>query len=411
MNASRSRGLALAGLALATLLTTGCESPPVVPAEDRQQQTPTARIEGNVVAQGRARGNAIVFLYDTERPPPPQGTGRPVSFIVIPQQELFGPELDTDAQGPFTAPFIFTLVPPGRYLLRGFIDVDTCRAGSQPCHGPDFIPWYTVTAEPNVGDVPGAAVDPVTLVPRVVEVSLSADGLPQPALGVSVSFSEAATVLVDRPAFEVVGSSRFEPGESLKLLQLRAHPIREGGVDLRAPVFLVGFMDENHDGVPDDTNGDGTPEFWPRVVVRKLADGSLLTDENDLDGDGVIDAQGKDYASADGTLDGQPDLAVLAAGLVPDAFLPDLLDAEGRPRTDLLLPMTELTVAVRRLALDARDPSAPTPLQTPPPGRYAVIVLQPSGQVWRVPNELSPELAQPLGFPALQSQAFFLEVP
>jgi hypothetical protein len=411
MTCLRSRGLALAGLTLCTLLALGCEPPTVVPTEDRQQRTVTARIEGNVVVQGRARGNAVVFLYDATRPPPPQGTGRPVSFVIVPQEAIFASDLDTGSLGPFTAPFVFPLVPPGRYLLRGFIDTDTCRAGKQPCHGPDFIPWFNVTAEPNVDDVAGAAVDPVTRVPRVVEVGVSDSGVPLPVLGVSVSFSDTTTVPADRPVFEVVGTSRFEPGESQKLLQLRARPIREGAVDLRAPIFLVRYMDEDRDGEPDDLNRDGSPELWPRIVVRKLADGTALTDENDLDNNGVLDPEGVQYAHVDSTRDGEPGLVVLAADFVPDAFLAGLSDAQGRPDTGLVVPATELTVVVRPIGIDARNPSAPAVLKVVPPGRYSVTVLQSTGQVWRVPNELAPELAASRGLPSLQSQAFVIEIP
>ncbi len=406
----RSRGLALTGLTLSTLLALGCEPPAVVPTEDQQQQTVTARIEGNVVVQSRARGNAVVFLYDATRPPPPQGTGRPVSFLVIPQEDIFGSELEAGTTGPFTAPFVFPLVPPGRYLLRGFIDADTCRMGKQPCHGPDFIPWFNVTAEPNVDDVGGAAVDTTTLMPRVVEVTVNSSGMPQPVLGVSVSFSDSALVRADRPAFEVLSTPRFEPGSSVKFLRLRARPIREGVVDLRSPLFVVRYMDEDRNGEPDDINKDGAPEFWPRVVLRKLADGTTLTDENDLDNNGVLDAQGVDYVHLNSPQDGVPDLVVLASGLVADSFLP-ILNPEGRPDTSRSAQATELTIAVRAVALDARNPAAPEPLKTVPPGRYAVVVIQSTGQVWRLPNELAPELAQPRGLPALESQAFVLEVP
>ena len=302
-------------------------------------------------------------------------------------------------------------MPPGSYLLRGFIDTDTCRAGKQPCHGPDFIPWFNVTAEPNVDDVGGAAVDPITLAPRVVQVGVSESGVPLPVLGVSVSFSSTAAVTADRPAFEVLSDRRFDPSTNVKLLRLRARPISEGVVDLRSPVFLVRYMDEDRDGVPDDANGDRSPELWPRVLLRKLADGTALTDENDLDNNGVLDTVGVDYAHASAPRDGMPDLVVLVAGVVPDAFLPMLTDEQGNPSTAKVLPVTELNVAVLAIALDARNPAAPEPLKAVPPGRYSVVVLQSTGQVWRVPNELTPELAEALGLPRLESQSFVLEVP
>jgi hypothetical protein len=415
MSSLRPQGLALITL-LATLFVTGCEPPSVEATKDRQQQAPTtARIEGSVVVQGAARGNAVVLLYDATRPPPPQGTGRPVAFTLIPQEELYGSGLDSNSIGPFTAPFIFPLVRPGKYLLRGFIDTDTCRTGAQPCHGPDFIPWFTVTAEPNKDDVGGAAVDLATRQPRVVEVSVGEDGTPHPLLGVTVSFSaDTSTVSVDRPAFEVLNPQPIEPNGLPKALRLRALPIRDGAVDLRAPIFLVRFMDENRDGQPDDTNGDGVPELWPRVVVRKLSDsGSGLLDENDLDNNGVIDTDGVDYAPQSGSKDGQPDLVVLGAGTaLTDTLRPMLFDDMGRPRMDAVIPTNELTVAVLPRAYDARNPLAPpVQLQSLPSGRYALILIQSTGQVWRVPNELSPSVATALGLPPLESQATVILVP
>jgi hypothetical protein len=225
-----------------------------------------------------------------------------------------------------------------------------------------------------------------------------------------VSFSSTALVRADRPAFEVLSPSRFEPGTPNKLLRLRARPISDGVVDLRSPTFLVRFVDENGDGQPDDANRDGVADLWPRIVVRKLAENSL-TDENDLDNNGVLDATGVDYPHVNAPQDGEPDLVLLASGLVPDAFLPALTDAQGNPRMDAVVPTPEITVALRALAFDARDPAAPEQLRSVPPGRYAVIVIQSTGQVWRVPNELTPGVAEPRGLPSLESQAFAVEVP
>ncbi|MFL5355779.1 hypothetical protein [Archangium sp.] len=407
----------LVGLALASVLATGCEPPPVVPTTDRRQNQRLSRIEGQVVVQSRARGNAIVLLYDADRPPPPQGAGRPLTFTVIPAEQLFGPAAP-GSSGPFTAPFTFSLVGPGHYLLRGFIDADTCASGAQPCHTPDFIPWYGVTGEPNAGDVGGAAVDPVTRVPRVVEVAAGPDGALQAVTGVSVSFSDSLTVPVDRPAFQVVGDARFDPATtSLKLLELSPLQLHEGAVDERPPGMVVRYVDNDGNGVPDDANGDGQPDLWPRVLVRKLSDAPGLTgtqrlaDENDVDRNGVLDAGGVDYPHTNGTSDGLPDQVVLAAALVPDSALQDALTKpDGTPRLEAVV-VPSLRVAVRALALDARDPSHPDPLLSVPSGRYSVTLVQFTGQTWRVPNELSPGLVPGAGLPAVDSQAFTLEVP
>lgn len=406
------RHRALAGLALASLLGLGCEPPPVVATADKRQHATTSRIEGSVLVQGRARGNAVVFLYDADRPPPPQGTGRPLTFTVVPQEQLFGADLDNpNVSGPFVAPFSFSLVGPGRYTVRGFIDADTCRAGATPCHHADFIPWYDITAQPNTGDMGGAALVDATAPSanrqyRVLEVAAREDGSLNVVTGVSVTFDSSATVPLDRPSFAVEGDGTFNPASGTKLLKLKPQPIHDGVMDVGPPGFLVRYVDDNNDGVPDDANGDSKPDLWPRVVVRKLAAAPSLLDENDADHNGVLDAQGVDYPHADGSQDGQPDAVVLAAKLVDDALQSALASSGGKP---VVVP--ELTVAVLPQALDASNPRAPAPLKSVPSGRYSVTLLQFTGQTWRVPNELSPALASPLGLPAVESQSFVLEVP
>lgn len=404
------RALPFLAFTLASLLSGGCDAPDVVPTADGRQHTRTARIEGSLVVQSRARGNAIVFIYDAANPPPPAGSGRPLAFTVVTAEELFGASLGDSSTGPFTAPFSLSLVEPGRYLLRGFIDADTCRTLPQPCHVSDFNPWYGVTSEPNAGDVGGGAVDPANGATRVLEVTTDADGWPQPLTGVSVSFADSATVPFDRPAFQTADAREFNTATTpLKTLTLTPQ-VLTGAVDQRPPGFWVQLIDANKDGIPDDANGDGVPDFWPRVIVRKLADGVTgYVDENDLNRDGMVDEEGVDYARANGGKDGKPDVTVLAAGLAPDALLAALLDEQGKPRTQPVF-VPQLVVAIRALALDARDPAAPAPLAAVPPGRYSVTLLQSTGQTWRLPNELDPALAEAVGLPGVQSQAFVLEV-
>lgn len=410
----------LGGLALASSLTLmGCEPPEVVPTADDRQNTQSARIDGNLVVQSRARGNVVVLLYDAARPPPPQGTGRPVSFTVIPAVQVFGPALgNTNTTGPFTAPFTFSLVAPGSYTLRGFIDADACLGGAPPpCRASDFNPWYGVTSEPNAGDVGGAAVNPATGAPLTVDVTVDGEGRPQPVTGVAVSFSDTARVPVDRPAFKVLqGDPSIIAGGPMRIYRLAPQTIQEGAVDQRPQGFMVSYVDANRDGVPDDANGDTVPDLWPRVVVRKLSSNPLLAnpllvDDNDEDRNGVPDPvpPGTDYFRADGTQDGKADVVVLAAGLVPDGPLAALRDENGNPRMQPAF-VPELQVAVRPLAFDARDSAAPVLLRGLPPGRYALVLIQSTGQTWRVPNELAPALTETTKFTPVESQGFVLEV-
>ena len=317
-----------------------CDHPPLYPGSDNRQVTASARIEGTVVVNTAARGNVELFLYDAARPPPPTGTGRPKSFLVLEQATVFGNAVPGDV-GPFTAPFAFSLVLPGTYLVRGFVDANS-----------DFIPSFAVTSEPNQGDVGGSAID-ASRNPRTVEVTADALGMPQAAVDVRVAFSDALKLPVDRPAFAVTPSTATlgPTGTTLELSVLPLSPASDPFILEPNPIFLARLVDTNGDGTPDD--------FWPHVVVRKLSAQSLLADENDLDKNGILDTDAgfADYEHVDpmtGEIpaDGAPDLVVLAAAF--DHNIAGLLSADGGVRSDPL-PVPKLTLHISPRALDVSD--------------------------------------------------------
>jgi hypothetical protein len=299
------------------------------------------------------------------------------------------------------------------------VDSDTCRRVPAPatCHSPDFNPFYGVTGEPNQFDVGGAAVDlnDAKRPMRVLSVARGSDGKLAPVTGVSVSFADTALVPFDRPAFELDGSVATAGDGVTKVLTLKPLAVRQGGVNQAPPAFFVRYVDNNGDGTPDDADGDGAYDLWPRVIVRKLSTDPKavpgITDENDVDRNGILDAEGAEYESLEGT-DSQPDLVVMAAGLVPTALYAALNNTDGTPKRNLdgslaMAMVPSLTVAIRPAALNAANAAAaPVRLTAVPPGGYAVMLMQFTGQTWRVPNELAPGLSQNLGFPAVESQGF-----
>lgn len=394
-------------LLLVVACLVACEPPPVFAGADKRQNTMSARIEGNVVVTTTARGNVVLFLYDAARPPPPVGTGRPLTFTVVPRELVFGDAPDGDP-GPFTAPYAFSLVGAGRYLVRGFVDGNS-----------DFIPWYGVTADVNAGDVGGGAVDPVTRAMRTIEVALDDREHPVAVVDVPVSFSDAARVPFDRPAFAVAGGAPTVTVSGMQQeVELQAQAISEGVVQQGLPTFLARLVDDNGDGMPDDANGDGTPDFWPRVVVRKVTLENPLIDENDKDKNGVLDTDPgfADYEHvnpANGATipaDGKPDAVVLAAGFNFTELLPQLVDGMGRVKATPT-PVNRLKLVLKPLAVDASNPAQLQPLKALPSGRYAITVIQSTGQTWRVPNELMPGIADRVGLPTVASQAFLVTVP
>ena len=387
------------------LVMVACEAPPVYPTADRRQNTELSRLEGSVVVSSKARGNVVVLLFDAARPPPPAGSGRPITFTVLSGDEVFGqaPEGDT---GPFTAPYAFSLVPTGKYIVRGFVDSNV-----------DFIPWYDVTSQVNAGDVGGAAIEPTTRASREIVVDAGA-----PALDVPVSFSDTALVPFDRPSFVVDGgmpSFSFSAAGGTQVLELDPLVLNERVIHQGKPAFLARFIDDNADGIPDDANKDGVPDMWPKVLVRKLAAdaGNPLLDENDVDKNGILDSTGEDYEHLNPmngmiiSADGKPDAVVLAAGFDPTELAPLLID----PMTGLVrtspVPVGRLMLVLKPQAVDISNPLAPAPLKTMPKGRYAITVVQLTGQTWRVPNELQPSIAPKFTLPSVTSQGFVIEVP
>lgn len=391
-------------LGCAVLTLAGCDAPPVFSGADGHQTTPTARIEGKVVVSSTSRGNVVLFLFDAARPPPPAGTGRPVAFSVVPQSALSGDDIAGTA-GLFSAPYAFSLVAPGDYLVRGFLDAND-----------DFVPWFGVLAEANGGDVGGGHIDQTTRQSKIVTIGIGEKSLPVAAQDVAVTVSDVARLPADRPVFEAFGAGAAVTLTAPRTtIDLVSRPITEGVVSQRQPIFLARLVDDDGDGKADDANRDGVPDFWPRVVVRKMAeDASVVTDENDLDRDGIIDATGADYEHVDGAgatipADGKPDVVVLAAGFDFMEHLPTLIDGAGKPKATPT-PLTKLKLAIQLRALDVSNPAAPQVLKGVPPGRYAVTVIQSTGQTWRVPNELSPGFDARAGLPTVASQGFVIQV-
>lgn len=372
-----------------------CELPAVFAGADQRQNTEYGRIAGQVIVSTAARGNIILFLYDASRPPPPYGSGRPLSFTLISRQDVFGDALDNDS-GPFTAPYAFSLVPPGHYFVAGFIDVDD-----------DFIPWYGVTAGATEGDVPGAALNPATRAFRKISVDVDDNGQPQAALDIPVSFSETSRLAFDRPTFSIASDAKISLSTQPQRIELAISPIDDGLIHSPKATFLTRLVDDDGDGVADDRNGDGLPDVWPRIVVRKMEDGdNLLLDENDVNQDGLIDDTGTDYAHDPDGLDGIPDAVVIAASIDVSAQQALLLDAQDHPKSTPT-PLSSLSLILWPRAFDVSSSASPKPLRVVPRGRYAITIVQQTGQVWRVPNELG--IVVP-GLPQIASQSFFLQI-
>src|SRR5438270_11287804 len=138
----------------ALLLALACEKPGVAPGLDQNLcdggtcDAPGV-IQGALVYSGPARGDAIVFLFDTASLPPPDGNGTSAAAVArIPAATLFA-HAAPGSIGPFSAPFVFTQVASGRsYQIRAFLDVTH-----------EFDPFFDFTQQPRAGAPAGGHGD------------------------------------------------------------------------------------------------------------------------------------------------------------------------------------------------------------------------------------------------------------
>jgi len=366
----------------------GCDLD-VVPNRDSVPEG--SAIHGTVRVDGSLYGPVYLMLYSCDDPPPPEGTGRPLDFVVVPRSAFDARE----------APFVFPGVAAGAsatadeeagsecYLVVGFADSDN-----------DFNPFFGVTAQVTAGDIGSSAV--------VVQVS-GAPSVDEPiplVEGIQVVID--TVVPLDRPSFDVQAthvSSGIDPcglaleegtplamtlgtdtdfllGYDLMCASVDALAVSSNLVEIEQPMFTLVFApDGDTDGLPDDLNGDTVPDvLWPKVVFYKLdpADENMLTTAEpplvipgvvlpqDPDGDPTYDHL-TNYLMAGMPLDGETAYPVDHLDLV----IPEVLvtDAEAIP------PETELLENIAATGIELT-------------GAYQVLIMNSTGQMWSTPNEL-----------------------
>ncbi|HEY6912198.1 MAG TPA: hypothetical protein VI356_22655 [Myxococcales bacterium] len=339
-------------LLCAALLLAACEKPGVAPGLDQLScdggpcPAPGV-IQGSLVYSGTARGDAVLLLFDTAALPPPDGNGTSAAALArVPQATLFGNAPATSI-GPFSAQFTFSQVPSGRsYQIRAFIDATH-----------DFDPFFDFARQPRAGDPVGGHGDlGPDGQPRLLSIDVAAG---QAVSGVSVALTQ--TLPYDPPAFELAGGSQSLSAAMDRPAHLR---LRTASLTARSASFSRAHfaleLDRDAQGKRQSTFADGVDDVFPRVILRQLF---------------ALDAKGNsspvDPASA----------AIVPCRVVSTPVLPALVNMQPGS-----LPMAkdQLDVLVQPFAV---GPDL-NPLAAIPPGTYQVVVIEKSGQVWTLPNQL-----------------------
>ncbi len=334
-------------------------------------------VEGEVTFAGAVEpGPVMVLVFSADDPPPPMGTGKPVTFATVPAESF------TDgAQGLRSAPFGVYGIPDGDWLFGALMDMDG-----------DFQPLLSSNAGTTCGDWSGGY--PADLAGTSGLISLSGGELVD-----QVPLLVTREVSTERPAFRFVAGGdvvkrEYEATTDL-VFQLESTGVASPLVTLEGPydpatadtcdtMFLVEQVDEDGDGVADphwveDLAVNGLKKTWPRVYVQYLGDGAVKLAEGErYAAEAGIDRLGPDVPeAADAEMNGTPILLLPVNTPTPYTRL----DVDFLPGARHYLPDGTLEVV---LGADV------------PAGSWSVTVVAKTGQTWTLPNETA-------GYPSLDA--------
>jgi hypothetical protein len=292
-------------------------------------------------------GNAYLFLFAPGEAPPEQ-RGRPRYVAAVPEVRL----LAGDAR------FRFSEVGPDVYRLWGFLDANgdadlTVDVLAQPGAG-DWVPESSV--ELNVQ--PGQVLPADLVLPRRVRRPLPAFQVVEQGEGGVVTLTDSPTAIV----------SLTVKSEGFGLLRGEA------------PRFFVRLADTNGDGAPDDVNGDGVLDLWPRFFLRFVP----------RPGQSVpLDSQGR------------PAQVLVPLLANPAPFLGSL---QGDLRREIAAESLQLFVVPLAQAV-THEPGrgmVVTTLGAIPVGDYELWAVTDEGGSWFVPNGLGRRAMEPVASQALR---------
>lgn len=393
---------------------------------------------------------AMVLLFDADSPGPPEGTSGPVDFAVVKKEEFVG-----DPVYGYRAPFAFTDVADGAYVIDTILDMDG-----------DFQPLAFTLGGATCGDWQGSHFG-VNQGPTTTTVTLTDTGDPgpvqvevPPVMGKGRILVEGGQVVggievtveqeldTTRPAFTVPNEDQYR---TISLTAAGANPTAPLTYKLRSTGIHTAFT-EDEDGVLEIANAC-TPGADPRFCIPETGcESAFSLYYRDADGNGSMDPHpdyppefglkdiyprvllqylGTTETGADGKVVRDPDTGfpVIIPPDLPEGvswgtenFTYGLEAAFGIPVIPLETPtkVPEITVMFPPLVAkfyDTWEPdcggeppedlsegctllydlSDPAQAAEVPKGIWGINVISWTGQTWGIPNEISE-----WGLPATQ---------
>ena len=310
---------------------------------------PAGRTPGNLILQAYRGGAAFA---------PPLAALPPSRVKIVPAQFL---NLSSDR----TYTYTLDALPPGTYVVEALDDED------------GNFNSLNLLQTPTKGDLIGGVLDSSTGHLKVIDVQGPVSGQDVTLVGAPGQDGQGNGTPLDPPAFELdetAGPAQIaQDARGTVRLNVRAKPvafpigITSGATSAQTTFFTVGLVRDSGGNLVD-SDGDGLPDVWPRALLVKLADGDPGNLTQDL-----------------------PTTAIPVA-VDPTPFLPALLSSSNK---ELVLPATKLSLIVRPAAVDATDPSSPKRLPAMPAGKYKLVLLNKTGQLWQLPNEAGPAALDP----------------
>ena len=346
---------------LALMLCLGCGDPPVISAQDKYicpadggpcvLAAQPGVVTGTLVYQGPRRGDAVLLLFSSMALPPPDGTASaPVEIGRIPSSTLFAGAAP-GSTGPFSAPFLFTLVPPGNYQIRAFLDL-----------GSDFNPFADFTQSPHAGAPTGGTVafdasGHATL--TNFTVASNARALEQVVIGQEVPF--------DPPSFQLAAGQTTAFPQNIdrpQILTLNAFNPGVQHANFSEPKFTL-QLHPNAAGSAQESDADGLLDVYPQVTLLQTSG---------------VQADGTTVAVS------AADAAIVPCKVLPISTWPLLISQPGGQ-----FGLDQVTVLIEPLAVKFNVDGAVIPQATIPAGQYKLVVAERTGQIWTLPNSLGSQ--------------------